>query len=279
MEETKVNNKEMEVSDTNGLSLENQTSMSKEGVAMETKAGAGIKATDKDFSHMNVVAIDTGALTIEYHPRKSPGDIESLQASIRRDGLQEPLVVYETGDGKYAVIDGYRRLKVLQEFGWLQVPCMIKSSVSLRDAAHLSYVRNVERSGFNAIEIALHLKAMCERFGYSLSELELKGYGSPPSTSKKMKLLDLPESVQKHIEEGKLTAAHGLHLNRLPTEQEQKKMAKRIIDCELSAKRAGIQIGRYLAKGKEKDVRPKAQIPAGDIPGVYIKDSRDMCDV
>ena len=56
-------------------------------------------------------------------------------------------------------------------------------------------------------------------------------------------------------------------------------MAKRITDHDLTAKRAGIQIKSYLKKGEKKKEMSKIQIPSTDIPGVYIKDSRDMSEL
>ncbi|MCD6266440.1 MAG: ParB/RepB/Spo0J family partition protein [Deltaproteobacteria bacterium] len=244
---------------------------------METKNTVSV--TEKEFSDVQVTAIDISSLDVIYHPRKNFGNIESLQSSIKRDGLQEPLLVYECGENKYAIIDGYRRFMAVKEFGWQKVPCIIKKDIVFLEAAHLSYVKNAERSGFDPIEIALHLKAMIQDFGFSLREMELKGYGSPSSISNKMKLLNLPESIQIQIEEGKLTAAHGLALVKLASNKEQQRMAKRIVDDDLTAKRALNQINRYLAKGKKKDTKPKVQVPSTEIPGVYIKDSRDMSEL
>ena len=227
---------------------------------------------------MKVEEIKLENLEVVYHPRKNFRDLESLQNSIRRDGLQEPLLVYPTREGKFGLIDGYRRLKAVQEFGWQMVPCMIQN-VNLVDAAHLSYVKNVERSGFDPIEIAQHLKAMRDEFGYSLRDLEMKGYGAPASISQKLKLLDLPDKVQAKIQSGKLSMAHGLTLIKLGNPQEQERWATRIIDDDLTVRRAENQVERYLKKGRNQDKAPAKPIPESDIPGVYIKDSRDMSEL
>ena len=218
-------------------------------------------------------------LEVKYHPRKDLGDIEKLQGSIKRDGLQEPLLVYEAGEGRFAIIDGCRRFKAVQELGWKAVPCLIKKDIKPAEAAHLSYVRNTEREGFNPIEIACHMKAMRDQFGFSLRDLELKGYGTPPSIANKIKLLDLSEVVQSQIRKGELTIAHGLSLLRLSTQKERERMAKRIVDFELSAKKADSQIDTYLSKGKKKETKALAPVPETDIPGVYIKDAKDMSEL
>ena len=226
-----------------------------------------------------VKEVGLGQLEVQYHPRKDFGQIEKLQGSIKRDGLQEPLLVYEAGEGRFAIIDGCRRFKAVQELGWKVVPCLIKKDIKPADAAHLSYVRNTEREGFNPIEIACHLKAMRDTFGFNLRDLELKGYGTPPSIASKIKLLELPESVQSKIREGKLTIAHGISLLKMSTQKEMERMAKRVVDFELSAKRADCQIDSYLAKGKKKETKALAPVPETDIPGVYIKDARYMSEL
>ena len=245
-----------------------------------TPKGNEAQTTDHNGNGMELKLVSIDSITIpNHHPRSDYGNLETLQGSIKRDGLQEPLLVYEIEAGKFGIIDGARRLKAIQEMGLKQISCLINKGISEADAAHLSYVKNTERNSLNAIEIALHLKAMTDEFGYTHRELELRGYGSPAKISGQLKLLDLPESIQKKIQEGELTAAHGRELVKLPTKKEQEKMAKQVKDFDLSAKRTEIRISRYLAKGKKKAKKTKEQVPSPEIPGVYFKDSRNMSEL
>jgi ParB/RepB/Spo0J family partition protein len=262
-----------------GEDVERHGSDSKEPQAMANSQPvvSDSSKTVKGGKSMEVVNLDLDSLVVEYRLRQDLGDLESLQASIRKDGLQEPLLVYEVEDNRFAIIDGRRRLESVRSFGWKTVPCLVKENVAAGDAAHLSFVKNHERKPLSAIEVALHLMAMRERFGFSTRDLELKGYGSAASISNRLKLLNLAEDVQKLIHRGDLSLAHGLALVKLPTAKEQRRMAKRIVDHDLPAKRAEVQVDRYLMKGKAKEEPKKVQeSPAGDIPGIYIKDSRDM---
>ena len=199
-----------------------------------------------------VKEVGLGQLEVQYHPRKEFGEIEKLQGSIKRDGLQEPLLVYEAGEGRFAIIDGCRRFKAVQGLGWKVVPCLIKKDIKPAEAAHLSYVRNTEREGFNPIEIACHMKAMRDTFGFSLRDLELKGYGTPPSIASKIKLLELPEKVQSQIRKGELTIAHGLSLLKMSNPEEMERMAKRVVDFEMSAKRADLADRHLPGQGQEE---------------------------
>ena len=206
-------------------------------------------------------------------------DLAKLQESIKRDGLQEPLLVYVIEAGKFGIIDGARRLKAMQEMTIMQISCLINKGISEADAAHLSYVKNVERKNLSVIEIARHIKAMRDDFGYTLADLELKGYGSPATISNKLKLLDLPDKIQGQIQNGTLTAGHGHALAKLHTQGEQERMAKRIVDFDMTVKRADAQITRYLSKERKPKKDQATEIPSGDVQGIYFKDAREMSEL
>ena len=238
----------------------------------------GLKSEDGSFEpKIQQISIEKLAVPIS-HPRKTAGDLESLQHSIRKDGLQEPLLISKSTDGVHMVIDGSRRLTVLMEFGWKTVPCLVQKNLSLAQITHLSYVKNAERENLSPIDIALHLRTMQERFGYSLRDLETMGYGSPPSISQKIKLLDLPEAIQSDINKGELTMAHGYELAKLENAKQQEAMAKRAVDFGWTAKRTGVAVDKFLNKGKQP-VQERIKIPEQEIPGVYFKDSKDMSEL
>jgi len=248
---------------------------------MQETTKTGIAQENNEVKGLELKLISIDSITVpNHHPRSDFGNLETLQGSIKRDGLQEPLFVYEIEAGKFGIIDGARRLKAVQEMGMKQISCLINKGISEADAAHLSYVKNVERNTLSAIEIARHIKSMRDDFGYTLNELEIKGYGSPATISNKLKLLDLPETVQRQIQGGTLTAGHGLALAKLPTQKERELKAKQIVEFDLSVKRAENQVDRYIAKknSESKKEAPKETIPSTDVPGVYFKDSRDMSD-
>ncbi|MBC2736541.1 MAG: ParB/RepB/Spo0J family partition protein [Desulfobacteraceae bacterium] len=210
------------------------------------------------------------------HPRRSQGDQESLQKSIRKNGLLEPLTVCKSDvDDSYMVIDGTRRLTIIAEFGWKAVQCVVLDSMPLGEIAHYSFERNMERKSLNAIEVALHIKSMRDKYGYSLRDLETLGYGSPALISQKIRLLELPESVQTKIEDGVLTTAHGVALSKLGNTKHIERMAKRALDFGWTAKRLDTTIDKFVQKGKTPAIE-RIEFPEGDIPGVYFKDAKDM---
>jgi ParB/RepB/Spo0J family partition protein len=277
MFENDVNIEEIAAKDSKKENINNETSLVKEENMEKAKESEG---KGNDTPEMELKLIDINSITVpKHHPRIDPGDISDLQGSIRRDGMQEPLFVYVTEQGYLAIIDGSRRLKAAKEMGFQQVSCLIKKGLSEADAVHLSYVKNFERKTLSAIEIARHIKTMQKDFGYTLSDLELKGYGSQSSIGNKLKLLDLPDKIQAQIQDGTFTAAHGQALVKLPTREEQARMAKRIVDFDMTVKKADAQITRYLSKKRKSKKDKPIGIQSGDLQGVYFKDARDMSEL
>ncbi len=231
-------------------------------------------------NNYQIVELPIEQLTVPMsHPRRNSGDMETLQNSIRKNGLLEPLTVCKTEDGQsYMVIDGTRRLTVLVEFGLKTAPCMIFETMPLGEIAHFSYEKNIERKSLTPIEIALHIKSMQDKYGYSMRELETLGYGSPSMISQKIKLLELSDQVKAMIENGELTSSHGVALVKLEKAKYQEKMAKQAHDFGWTAKRLNISIDKFLSKGKSAPTE-KIAIPECEIPGVYFKDSRDMSEL
>lgn len=214
------------------------------------------------------------------HPRQESGNPETLVLSLQTDGLLTPVsVMKKEDDENLYVIDGWRRVQILKDLGEKSISCIVSEGYAADKAAHQSYVLNTERNQLNEIDIALHIKNMRDNFGYNFADLELKGYGSPAQLSKKVKILELPEEVQKQIVKGELTVAHGLKLLELETDTERKNMAKRAVDQEWSAKATDRAITSYkerIHKVKEspEGVRKSAENLSG--AHIYYQDSKDM---
>jgi len=253
---TKITKKQVEARDSKNNSINRTPFISLKEETMKSEKTLINKnvGNRNETPGMKVVMLDINTLEVpQHHPRKHLGDTKTLQDSIERDGLQKPLLVSKVSENKYEVTDGGRRLGACKKLTFTKLPCIIIEGISASDAAHRSYVINTERNSLDPIEKATHLKTMTDKFGYSLRDLEIKGYGSPASIGNKMKLLELDETVQKQIQTGELTVAHGLELVKISNNGEQKRMAERVIDKNWTAKTTATHINRYLAKTKKQD--------------------------
>ena len=246
--------------------------------AMKT-ASTAVTTVEAPNTNPQIIDVPMDKLAVPVsHPRRSTGNMDSLKKNIEANDLLEPLTVCKSDDGKnYLVIDGTRRLTVLAELKKTTVPCVVLESMPLGQIAHVAYVKNAERQNLSIIEIAMHLKAMKDKYGYSLRDLEMKGYGSPATIGNQINLLRLPQSIQDKLHCGDLKMAHGLALLKLDSKTEQESWAERIEKERLSAAKADKMIEEFIEKGNHPKPDPVAISPV--VPGVFIKDSSDMIEV
>jgi ParB/RepB/Spo0J family partition protein len=231
---------------------------------------------------MNVKKLSTNEIRVGYHPRKDFRWLEELKESIQTIGLTDDIRVRSEED-HIVVIDGKRRLQVIKDLGWETVPCIIEE-IDERTAAHQSYLANAEglRKNLNPIEVSLHIKEMRERFGYSVQDLVNLGYGDDQTIYHKLSLLTLPQEIQDKIAEGKICPTIGYELARPKNRQ----IITSIPDDFL--KRKDVTVSKFKkkvrtlidsAKSKKDKDGPVLEIPQGDIPGVFFKDSSDMSEL
>lgn len=132
--------------------------------------------------------------------------LEELAASIREKGIIQPLVVCRKGQ-HYELIAGERRWRAAQKAGLREVPVVIQD-VSEDTALEMALIENIQREDLNAVEEAEAYRALLEKFDFSQEELA-KRVGKDRSTvANALRLLKLPEEVQRDIVTEKLTMGH-----------------------------------------------------------------------
>lgn len=171
-----------------------------------------------------------------YQPRRTFNDeeIASLAASIEEHGLLQPVVVRKVGES-YQLISGERRLRAAIVAGLKEIP-VLRRDADDRETAELAIVENMQRKDLNAIEKAISFRRYLDE--YSCTQEELAGrLGIDRSTiANLIRLLDLPEAVQKHIGEGTVTQGHARALLPLADEALQAELCRRIQAEEMSVR-------------------------------------------
>lgn len=216
----------------------------------------------------------------ENHPRLKTGDIKSLENSLKREGILNPITVIKVSKDTYYIIDGYRRVEAGKKIGLETIPCNVHTDYDPdpAESAHQSFVLNMERNQLNEIEIAHHIRKMKDEFNYSHTDLGMMGYGSKSSISKQLNLLDLPKEVQELIADSKLTKAHGEHLLKLGDDHEKiKKTASLAVKNDWSAETTRKIISKHLSRNNKK--LDKKKISSQEVPGVYFKNAKDMSEL
>jgi modification methylase len=249
----------------------------------DTRMSGDLGKVDK----MMIVEIQIHKVVEGYHPRKGLEGNEELRKLIQKNGLTDPIRVRPQED-YFVVIDGKRRLQVVKDLGWETVPCIVED-VDEKTAAHHSYLHNSadSRKNLNPIEVALHIKEMRERFGYSVRDLVSMRYATDNGTIyNKLSLLTLPQEIQDKIAEGKLSPTVGYKFARDYARTEDRETLKTSFEDLLTS--SDLTVGKYDNWTRDRIIREKDEwdkinplinIPQGEIPGVYFKDSSSMSEL
>ncbi|MDH3494793.1 MAG: ParB/RepB/Spo0J family partition protein, partial [Acidobacteriota bacterium] len=127
-------------------------------------------------------------------PRSEIGDLEELTASIKEQGVLEPLLVRPKG-GKWMIIAGERRWRSSKLAGLEEVPC-IELDIDDKTVAEIALVENLQRKDLDIWEIADGLKALADRFEYTHDQIARKIGKSRSSVTESLAIAGLPESVR-----------------------------------------------------------------------------------
>lgn len=213
-------------------------------------AEAGGRVVEVDVEHVE---------NNPHQPRKTLDDekLEQLSASIKEDGVLQPIVVRRHGE-RYQLIMGERRLRAAKLAGIPKVPAVVKD-VKDADSLRLALVENIQREDLNAIEVAHAYRALVATFGLTQSDLSKLIGRDRSSVANTLRLLNLPEEVQQMIVDDRLTGGHARALLALPTQKDQLALARRIIGKNLSVRQAEEEAGLSAAKkrGSDSEKKPK----------------------
>lgn len=144
-------------------------------------------------------------------PRRvfADADIDDLAASIREKGVLLPLLVRPAPGraGQFQIIAGERRWRAAQKAGLHAVPVIVRDMDDL-EVLEVGIIENVQRADLNPIEEARGYKVLMDRFGRTQDALAQVVGKSRPHIANMLRLLGLPEAVQDHVLQGRLSAGH-----------------------------------------------------------------------
>ena len=161
--------------------------------------------------------------------------LNELIASIKSIGILQPPVVRKVADNKYELIMGERRFRAAKAAGLTSIPVIIRQTPDnelLREAL----IENIHRSNLNPLEEGAAYAQLLTDFGCTHDELALKLGRSRPLISNTIRLLNLPDAVQRKVAAGVISAGHARALLGLTDSADIEKLASRIIAEGLSVR-------------------------------------------
>ncbi len=145
-------------------------------------------------------------------PRRhfEPEALAELAASIKAHGLAQPIVVsFDSMSKTYELIAGERRWRASQLAGLKEVDVVVRAPRDDKQRLALTLIENLQREDLNPVETALGYLRLMKEFGINQTQLADELGKSKQAVSNTLRMLELPEDMQKALAEGKLTEGHG----------------------------------------------------------------------
>src|SRR5512136_2085079 len=177
--------------------------------------------------------------------------LEELASSIKKLGIVQPLTVRETGNGRYQLIAGERRLRAARMAGLTSVPAYIRTADD-QAMLELALVENIQREDLDAIEVAISFQRLIEECRLTQEQLSDRVGKQRSTISNYLRLLKLPAEIQLGIKKKQLMMGHARTLVNIEDPKKQINVYYKIIDGELSVRQAE-ELVRQLQADKIKD--------------------------
>lgn len=184
-----------------------------------------------------ILFLDPHALAPNPKQPRMTFDEESLgelAESIKRDGMQEPIIVRKVGK-KYEIVSGERRVRasIMADIETVSAICR---DVSDADMLKLGLIENIQREDLNAIELAHAYQALIDESKWTQEQLAEEIGKKRVTVTNILRLLNLPDDIQAYVADGSLTMGHARALLAIPSTEGQRAAARKTIAQGLSVR-------------------------------------------
>ncbi|MGA2230333.1 MAG: ParB/RepB/Spo0J family partition protein [Tepidisphaeraceae bacterium] len=171
-----------------------------------------------------------------HQPRRTinPAAIADLAASLKSNGVIQPIVVRKSTDG-YELIAGERRWRAAQQAGFKNIPAIIRD-VDRFTQAQMALVENIQREDLNPLDRAGGYRTIIEQLGLTQAELAQRLGEDRSTIANHLRLLDLAEPVRLLVKDGKLSLGHAKLLAGVSDKLEQERLANLVVTQDLSVR-------------------------------------------
>jgi len=145
----------------------------------------------------------------KYQPRQAmdPERLQELAASIKAQGLIQPIIVRDVGAGQHEIIAGERRWRAAQLAGLTKIPALVRA-VADRAVVAMALIENIQREELTPLEEAHALQRLIAEFDYTHQQAADAVGRSRAAVSNLLRLLDLPAPIRKLLEQHELEMGH-----------------------------------------------------------------------
>lgn len=181
--------------------------------------------------------------------------LDELSASIKAQGVIQPIIVTKNKQGTYVIVAGERRWRAAQRAGLATVPVVVREVRDDRELLELALVENLQRADLNPIEEAEAYRALSQNFGLTQEEIAERVGKARTAIANTLRLLRLPEPIQEFLRSGELSEGQARPLIAIETESEQLRLALRAAKEGLTARRME-ELAAATGGGRTRAAKP-----------------------
>ena len=203
---------------------------------------------NEEMQEIDIDLIEPNSL----QPRTNFDDkrLEELAQSIRSNGIIQPLLVRRYGQGRFQLVAGERRWRAAQRAGLQRVPAVIRH-IPEDKMLELALIENIQREELNAIEEAQAYKRLIETLGLTQESVAQRVGRDRSYITNYLRLLRLPEDVQRLVEEEKLSMGHARAILGVDDPDMQRRLARNVMEQGLSVREIERAVKRIISGDSE----------------------------
>ncbi|MHB8482689.1 MAG: ParB/RepB/Spo0J family partition protein [Nitrospiria bacterium] len=197
----------------------------------------GDEAKLKEFIEVEISRV----VPNRYQPRIDfdSKELEELAASIKINGVIQPIMIRPKGSDQYELVTGERRFRASQKAGLTKIPAYIKK-ISDREMLEFALIENIQRADLNPLEEARAYERLIKEFELTQEEIAKQVGKERSSIANSLRLLDLPKEIRDLIFESKISVGHAKILLTLSDHDRQISLANQIIEKGISVRQADL---------------------------------------
>jgi ParB family chromosome partitioning protein len=189
--------------------------------------------TGSDLQRVRITDISPNHL----QPRRNftEAELSELEASLRANGLLQPITVRPKGKGKWELVAGERRLRAATRLGWTEIPAVVRNFDD-RAMLTLALVENLQRSDLNALEEAEGYQRLIDEFGLTQQQVADAVGKDRTTITNLLRVLSLPPAIREMVEKGLLSTGHARALLAIRDARQQQELAREVVAKQLSVR-------------------------------------------
>ena len=184
-------------------------------------------------------------------PRKTFDETElsELADSIRQQGVIQPILAEDAGDGTYTIIAGERRTRAARMAGLTEIPAIIRKYSEAKRMV-VALIENIQRANLNAIEEAAAYRQLMELENLSQEEAAAKVGKNRATVANALRLLKLPPVIQESIRKGELSSGHARAILSVADPRAQELLFREVLAKGLSVRKTETRAAALGGAGK-----------------------------